>query len=323
MPIHNLGYRTWSGNTTSSRSRWIVIAEIGIRRAWQSPWLRRMMFFAWMPSLFFGILVFVFEQMEQTREQHDSQAMVFLAERFLAARPDVGTLIPEIRRIFGNEGTPDERRHVVWSMLLLGLFRRSQPFILIPVLGVIAPPLISQDFRSRAFLIYFSRPLSKIQYILGKGATLMFFLTLITFLPAVLLFTFGVLLSPDLSVLRSTWDFPLRILVVSLAISIPSTCLALMMSSLTSESRFASFGWMAVWIFGYIAHQSVSEFSTTGNSSMIQCLSLFHLFSDVAGWMLDPRLGITGINERLILLSFITLISLTVVYRRVSAPMEI
>jgi ABC-2 type transport system permease protein len=323
VPIHNLGYRTWDGEMAPSATRWTVIAQIGIRRAWQSPWLRRMMFFAWMPSLIFGIMIFVFEQTEQAKSTHDSRFFVWFAQQFVAANPAGGSLVSEIQRVFSTEGTPDERRHVVWSMLLLGLFRRSQPFILIPVIGVIAPPLISQDFRSRAFLLYFSRPLSKVQYILGKGATIMFFLTLITLLPALLLFAFGVLLSPDLSVLKSTWDFPFRILVVSMAISIPSTSLALMMSSLTSESRFASFGWMSVWIFGYIAYQSVSEFSTPGTNSLIQCVSLFHVFSDVAGWMLDPRLGITGIDMRLILLTLLTAISLAVVYRRVSAPMEI
>lgn len=323
MPIHNLGYRPWSGTTAPSATRWTVIAEIGIRRAWQSTWLRRMMFFAWMPSLIFGIMIFVFEQFEQTRQSHNSEFYVWFVDLAIATRPESGALVSEIERIFDADGTPEERRHLMWSMLLLGLFRRCQPCILIPVIAVIAPPLISQDFRSRAFLLYFSRPLSKVQYIVGKGATIMFFLALITLLPSLLLFAFGVLLSPGLSVLESTWDFPFRILFVSLAISIPSTSIALMMSSLTSESRFASFGWMSIWIFGFIAYQSVSGFSTPGTSSLLQCVSLFHVFSDVAGWMLDPRLGISGIETRLILLTLLTAISLAVVYRRVSAPMEI
>ena len=42
MPIHNLGYREWKGELEPSSTRWTVVAEIGIRRAWQSSWLRRL-----------------------------------------------------------------------------------------------------------------------------------------------------------------------------------------------------------------------------------------------------------------------------------------
>ena len=54
MPIHNLGYREWQGELDASSTRWMVVAEVGIRRAWQSAWLRRMMFFAWVPAVAMG-----------------------------------------------------------------------------------------------------------------------------------------------------------------------------------------------------------------------------------------------------------------------------
>ena len=70
--------------------------------------------------------------------------------------------------------------------------------------------MISQDFRSRAFLLYFSRPLTKVQYIAGKAATISLYLLCVTMFPALLLYLVGVLLSPDISVLYATWDLPLR-----------------------------------------------------------------------------------------------------------------
>ena len=62
MPIHNLGYRAWQGELQSSSTRWLVVAEIGIRRAWQGAWLRRMMFFAWVPGVVMGFMIFIYEQ---------------------------------------------------------------------------------------------------------------------------------------------------------------------------------------------------------------------------------------------------------------------
>lgn len=323
MPIHNLGYREWNGELESSSTRWTVVAEIGVRRAWQSMWLRRMLLFAWLPAIFMGFMIFLFEQAEQNRDGEAVGAILAMADVMMPRFSDPGHLSVKLRQLFSEGGSPEERRHTFWSILLLNLFRRSQPFILIPIVGVIAPTLISQDFRSRAFLLYFSRPLTRVQYILGKAVTILFFQSLITLFPALLLFTLGVLLSPSFSVLTVTWDLPLRIFLVSAVISIPTTCLALMLSSLTTDSRYASFGWFAIWIFGYIAWTAVVPFSTAGDSSILQCLSLFHLLSDVAAWVLDQNLGIVGIDTRLSVLAGLTAISLIVVFRRVSAPMQI
>lgn len=321
MPIHNLGYREWKGDLESSSTRWLVVAEIGIRRAWQSSWLRRMMYLAWIPGVMMGFMIFLFEQGEKSGIS--SRVLDNLTAILLNNDDGNANLRAEFARFLGPQDSPEERRHTFWSALLLGLFRRSQPFILIPMVGVIAPPLISQDFRSRAFLLYFSRPLTRVQYIIGKAVTIISYLSMITLVPAMTLFVVGVLLSPSLSVLSVTWDLVLRIFAVSFIIVVPCTFLALMLSSLTTESRYASFAWFAVWIFGFLTYSIVVPFSSPGDSSLLQCVSLFHVFSDVAGWLLDPKLAVSGIETRLALLAVLTAVSVAVVYRRVSAPMEI
>ncbi|MEN9553969.1 MAG: hypothetical protein RLZZ232_255 [Planctomycetota bacterium] len=323
MPIHDPGYREWHGVRAALLTRWMVVAEIGIRRAWLSMWLRRMMFFAWMPAALMGFLIFVYEQ-ASGRDEFAGEAVIGLSQMLL--EPGAGG-----QRQFSNvselvqrrTASPGTERHLFWSALLLTLFRRSQPFILIPMIGVIVPPLISQDFRSRAFLLYFSRPLTRMQYILGKAASVMFFLLMITLVPAMLLFLMGVLLSPDLSVLSSTWDLPLKILLVSLMIVVPCTLLSLMLSSLTTESRYASFGWFAIWILGFLTYAAIMPLMSSEATSLLQCVSLFHVFSDVAAWILDTNFQVQGIEMRLILLGLITVLSAAVLYRRVSAPLQI
>ncbi len=322
MPIHNLGYREWDGQLESSGTRWTVVAEIGIRRAWQSMWLRRMMFFAWVPGVIMGFMIFLFEQAEKN-DGASRQILGNLSALMITGQGNDPDLREALSRIFRQNESPDVRRHTFWSLLLLNLFRRTQPFLLIPIVGLIAPPLISQDFRSRAFLLYFSRPMSRVQYILGKAGSVVTYLSMITVLPALTLFFVGVLLSPNIGVLKVTWDLPFRIIFVSAAIIIPCTSLALMLSSLTTESRYASFGWFAIWIFGFLTYSIAVPFASPGDSSLMQCVSLFHMFSDVAGWMLDPKLSVPGIETRLIVLTVLTAISMAVVYRRVSAPMQI
>ena len=324
MPIHNLGYREWQGELQSSSSRWLVVAEIGIRRAWQSAWLRRMMFFAWVPGVVMGFMIFIYEQ--SAKQGGEAQDLMSAGAMALATQESPEFILRRIREerlLTGTRPSVGAERHIFWSALLLILFRRSQPFLLIPIVAVIAPPMISQDFRSRAFLLYFSRPLTRVQYILGKAATVSLYLLCVTMFPALLLYFVGILLSPDISVLYYTWDLPLRVILASLMIVIPCTALALMLSSLTTESRYASFAWFAIWIFGHLTYVVIRSVASPGDSSMVQSLSLFETFNDLSSWILDPKLGVTQVETRFILLAVMTVVCTAVLYRRVSAPMQV
>jgi ABC-2 type transport system permease protein len=326
LPIHNLGYREWNGELESSSTRWTVIAEIGIRRAWQTAWLRRMIFFAWVPAVGLGCMIFLFERAAENGG--DAARMFNDILRLLTTGADRASreqfaLDTVSSQLQANVESLAEQRHQFWTSLLMVLLRRSQVFLLIPMVGLIAPPLISQDVRSRGFLLYFSRPLSQFQYIIGKAATLILYLSLITVLPALLLYVFGVLLSPDLSIVRYTWDLPLRSIAASMLIIVPCTCLSLMFSSVTTESRYAAFAWFAVWIFGAVAYASVLPIVGPGGSALIQSLSLLHLFSDVAQWVLDSDAGVEDIEIRFVVLAVITMVSLAVLKRNVAAPMRI
>ncbi|MGE3776987.1 MAG: hypothetical protein AB7F89_07380, partial [Pirellulaceae bacterium] len=67
MPIHDVGYRPWSQAPTRTASRWYVLAETGVRLAWKSQWLRRMLFVAGLPSLYLGTALFAYEQFTKDR----------------------------------------------------------------------------------------------------------------------------------------------------------------------------------------------------------------------------------------------------------------
>ncbi len=323
MPIHNPGYRPWHGHTAPLATRWVVIAEVGIRRAWLSSWLRRMMFFAWLPACVMGFMVLLYEQ-TSANDPTAARTMLGMSRMLIESGSSASDSFADLETLIDRRSqSPERERHLFWSALLTTLFRRSQPFILIPMLGIIVPPLISQDFRSRAFLLYFSRPITRLQYILGKAACVMFFAATVTFGPAILLFITAVLLSPSLTVLGSTWDLSLRIVAASLSIIVPCTCLSLMLSSLASESRYASFSWFAIWIFGELAWTTASQAATVGNHVVISCLSLIRVFNDVTAWILDPQLVVNDIQTRLVLLASISAVSLAVLYRRVSAPLQV
>jgi hypothetical protein len=304
-------------------NRWLVVASTGIQRAWRSSWLKRLLLLAWLPGASLGLLIFMYEQarMQDDIPSRAVQGVVLnLLELPDSARDRFRTVGGMLER---RAQGPGEERHMFWSILLLNLFRRSQPLLLLQMVALIAPPLISQDIRSRAFLLYFSRPLSPFQYIWGKLLVVLFYSLLITLAPALLLLTAGVLLSPGLDVLSATWDLPLRAVAAAAVITVPGALLALALSSLTTESRFAAVGWFSIWIFGWLLRRTSELFSGVSRDGIVSNLSLFHVTTDIAGWILDPNFKVPNFGMQAVILSVLCAVSLAVLYRRVCAPLQV
>jgi ABC-2 type transport system permease protein len=320
MPIHDLGYRGWHERLASPWTRWVVIAQAGVRRAWQSTWLKRMMFFAWLPAIWFGAGFFLWEHSLMVPEMRDGLE-IFIPEQAaplkgLTAQLDVAD----------DEVTA---RHSVWSWLLYTFLRYPQGGIMALMVGIIAPPLISQDVRSRAFLLYFSHPIERWQYALGKLATVWFYLLMISAVPALVLYVLGVLLSPSAKVVLDTWDLPLRIIAASGVLMIPTASLALCMSSLTQESRYAGFGWFAVWILGWFTYavmtniefERLREYQPAVQEKWSP-VSLYHALGQVQGWVFGFA-KFDQIKIPAITLAIVTVVSTMILFRRISAPMRV
>ena len=324
MAVNSLGYRKWHGKLAPPWNRTRVIAETGIRRARRSRWLMRMMFFAWLPALWFALGFFLYEK------SLEYPGLIDRLEPFLMSVADNPQLDDLVKLI--DSDNPRSARHGVWAWLLQSFFRHPQGVVMALVVGLIAPPLISQDIRSRAFLLYFSRPLGRGEYILGKLATIWAYLCMITLLPALVLYVLGILLSPEVGVIAATWDLPFRVLAATVVISVPTASLALCISSYTQESRYAAFAWFAIWILGWVTFGVLSTVETiaasggkdpmpfSDESPWIYC-SLYHTLGRVQSWVFGFA-DFQQIQWSALLLVALTCISLFVLFRRVDAPMR-
>ncbi|GIW96209.1 MAG: hypothetical protein KatS3mg110_4250 [Pirellulaceae bacterium] len=322
MWTRDLGYRPWQGKTVPAGFRWSVVALTGIRLAWRSRWVRRVLLLAWAPALYCGVGIFFFEN---AVKQGTLQPVTF----FLRPYAEV---VPELERISIALSQHDHAlaRHRFWAWVLWLFFRHPQGFMLIILVGVIAPDLIARDLRSRAYLIYFSRPLTAWEYLCGKSAVLWFYLSLITFAPAVTLYLIGVFLSPDLSVVKHTWDLPFRIAVASVVLILPTSCLALCFSSLTTESRYAAFAWYAVCFGGWIAYVALSAadvasgpFVAAPLASRWAFVSLYHSLGQVQNGIFGLQDYSDALPAYSLGLATLTLVSLAIVHRRVLAPLRV
>jgi len=342
MPMHDLGYRGWDADAPHLKYSWMSISRYGRKIAWKSQWLKRVVWFAYLP--FFGLLgaVFLYEQASNWPQLYP--ALVFVVETLEETQeenkpeqfPD-GEDIPMAPIDPGSIQVPekfvqdyvDEHRCNVWRAGFYSFFRRSQGILMVLLVGMIAPGLISRDRQSRAFLLYFSRPITPFQYLLGKATTVWIFLVAVTTVPALVVYLVGVLFSPGLGVILDTWDIPFRILLATAVLTIPTTMLALCLSSLVDESRYARFSWFAIWIVGFISAYilAASDFQASGEfdiwTSRWACLSLYHVLGIVERWVFGLMKQPSDVIPYLVILGTITVACYAILIRRITAPIRV
>jgi ABC-2 type transport system permease protein len=233
-----------------------VIASTGISLVWRGTWLKRVLILAVVPVLAALTGFAVFEQTINQPEQRRDFLRVLFEQREGRRRINNRPTFSDRFNINVDEvlKSPEETRHVAWSFMLFAFFRYPQTFGMVVILGLVSPRLISYDLRSRGYLLYLSRPLTPLEYVWGKACVLFFLLAMITTVPALVVYSVGILLSSSPEAILQTWDLPLRILVASLTLMLPTSAVALAFSSLTQESRFAGFAWFATWILTTITY---------------------------------------------------------------------
>jgi len=326
MPIHDASYRGWQGDRVGRWSRFWTITVTGVRRSLRSPWLKRLMLAAFLPLLYFAIPFFLFEQ---SLRDPDHWRMLGV---FLRAMPETSGLSQQISQLpaVPSDEEVETLRYDAWSYLLLTMLRYPQSFLMVLVVGIVAPPLISQDLRTRAYLIYFSRPLTRTEYIVGKFGVVAFFLLIISALPALILYVVGILLSPSVGVLHSTWDLPLRVLVGSAVLVVPTTLVALAISSLTLESRYAGFAWFAVWIIGHVTYSALTVIPSIEAQRLQQLYdpgwrqlaSPYHVLGNAQSAIFELSQNGSATMPAFLYLAVVSGVALAILYRRVQAPMR-
>jgi len=100
--------------------------------------------------------------------------------------------------------------------------------------------MISDDFRNNLMEIYFSKPLTWRDYVLGKTMTLVFLGLVMTAAPGIFLVVLHNLLAPGLKTVQATYWLPLSITLFSMVVVLPCALGILAGSSLFKSQRYAA-----------------------------------------------------------------------------------
>jgi ABC-2 type transport system permease protein len=228
MPVFDQGYQHWDGRLSSHAWRWLTVARQGVRAQMKNRFVRIVLLFALLPAI--GLVLFL-------------TAWGLLEQKAEFIRPIFAFLNLPREMMEG----PRAFRQPIWNMAFHFFFAIEMFFSMILVM-LVGPGLISQDLRFNAVPLYFSRPLRRFDYFLGKLGVIGFFLGLVAIVPAVVAYVLGVLFSLDLSVFKDTWRLLAASIVYGLVIVVSAGTLMLALSSLSRNSRYVGLFWVGIWL---------------------------------------------------------------------------
>lgn len=230
MPIFDQGYRHWEGKLSGHAWRWLTITRHGVRAHLKNRWVRLVTLFALVPALALGAFLILWGLVEQKSGL-------------------VAPFLPMFQGLLGPEGLegPKAFRITVWTIAYQFFFGFQLFFAMILVV-LIGPGLISQDLRFNAIPLYFSRPLRRVDYFVGKLGIIGFFLILVAVVPALLAYVLGIGFSLDPSVAWETARVVAAAVVYGLVIVVSAGTLMLAISSLSRNSRYVMVAWVGLWL---------------------------------------------------------------------------
>ncbi len=316
MPIHELGYRHWDGERRHRWARWTCISRTGVTLALRNKVVRRLSFLTIVPVLYFGLLFF---------------AIGFLtdpgAERIGAWRGFASTIIDDERLLNSLRNNPASLRAPIWNDIFFFLMAYFQITGVLLITASVAPGLISRDIKSKAFLIYFSKPIARVDYLIGKAGVVFGYSLWFTLLPALLIYILSIAFAPSSDAFGQTAGVIPSIFCATLVVAIPVTSISLFLSSITRSERLATFAWIALVGGGFFIYRILAAVPGLREQTWIVFVSLPKLLWEaLSNCFDDPVLPLTEPRAAGGALAFLFVVSALCIWgtwRNISAPMRI
>ena len=220
MPVYDRSYRRWDGQLSRRALRFLPIASQGIRQAlaFKGGWFlrlnyRSLLFLSCVPFLLFFFLNYV----------------VNYQPEFVP--PVVANGLKNLLPI-----------RVVQYPLLIWM---NHWFVMVFCV-IVGSGLIARDRAAGAMPLYLSRPLTRVDYALGKFGVLAWFIGGLTILPCLLLWLFVAISSSEEGTLQRTLPELPRILLHGMVVVVTYASTMLAVSALFRRPMFAGLVWFAL-----------------------------------------------------------------------------
>ena len=218
--VREKGYSHWDGRLCERRFPWWPITRTGIQLAFRKKRFKVLFAGAFIPAFVFLAGLYISERLE------DFKTIIQGSDRLLNIGPKY------FSTYFANGG-------------LL--------FLIVLVLAFGAGGLIADDLKHNSLQLYFSRPLGKKDYLLGKMSVVGFFVLVFTAVPGLVLIIFKLIFAGSFKFfLQYPW-LPLSVLGFSALLTVFLAFYILLLSALSKNSRYVFILIFGTYIFSNVA----------------------------------------------------------------------
>jgi ABC-type transport system involved in multi-copper enzyme maturation permease subunit len=219
MPIKEKGYSHWDGEFSLKKLPWWPITRINIKLTLKKKFFKVTYTLALVPAVVFLVGIYLAERIEDFSVMMDGDS----------------TLINVNPALFKTYLTND---------FLL--------FMIILILVFAGAGLISDDLKYNSLQLYFSRPLRKQDYLLGKASVLVCFLLFLTLVPGLFLFIMKLIFSGGLKFFGDYPLLPLSIIGYSIFMTVFFSFFTLFLSSISKNKRYVIILIVGIYFFSDI-----------------------------------------------------------------------
>ena len=153
MAVYERTYHGYEGAITPAWSRFLIVPRYSYREVFQSKLFSAFYTACFIPPIAYALFIYL----------HHNLSALTLLQIPEGALPPIGKFF-----WFSFVGVES------WFVFLIGLF--------------VGPALVSPDLANNGLALYLCRPFTRREYVLGKMAVLVILMSLITWIPGLLLF---------------------------------------------------------------------------------------------------------------------------------------
>ena len=224
MSIRDLGYKAYEGKLLPHRSRYLVLVWHTLALAWSARLIKLTLIASLFPMLVCGAVMF-----------------------------------GKLKLMHSLSGANVPIRLEDPGSLVFTLFYWCQIWFALSISLRVGAPAVADDIRTGALQFYFSRPVTRLHYLVGKVMAVATLIVAVTAVPALLLALFRVGLSRDPEELRTTLPLLGQTLLfaplMAAVLSLPPVCL----SSLARRPGVVRALWAMVFFFSWIFGEGMAS----------------------------------------------------------------
>lgn len=263
MPVYDQSYQHWDGEFRTSRLRWLPMVRYHVQLMLKRRLVWLFLFLAFVPALIFSVFVYISSQADDGMARLD-----LVAEGLTAAAADDQVLD------FAKLTTEEKYLYLSRNGFMFFLIT-FQALIVLSMTSLVGSGLIAKDVRSNALEIYLTKPITPIDYVLGKLTVIAVFIFLSSFVPSVIVFLVAGATWPDY--FEAAWPILPPLFCACVVASLVNGMVILGLSSLAKSPRYATMIWFALCFITAMTAQVLSVLTQDSSYQLISYRTNFEI----------------------------------------------